>query len=174
MARFETKYNTTLNRAILDLKNQRDKVHQYQRRIETIRDRETQAAKDMLRAGDKPRALLALRRKKYQETLLARAHGQMSKLEELVASVEFELVQKEVFNGLQQGTRVLQQIHREMGGIENVERLMGESAEAIAYQNVRNPQLLARIGNAVVAQLLTQSFCRCLGDKRDVERSHIS
>jgi charged multivesicular body protein 6 len=38
--------------------------------------------------------------------------------------------------GLQQGTQVLQTINREMGGIEGVERLMGENEEARAYQEV--------------------------------------
>jgi charged multivesicular body protein 6 len=50
--------------------------------------------------------------------------------------VEFALVQKDVMYGLQQGTQVLQTINREMGGIEGVERLMGENEEARAYQEV--------------------------------------
>jgi charged multivesicular body protein 6 len=50
--------------------------------------------------------------------------------------VEFALVQKDVLYGLQQGTQVLQTINREMGGIENVERLMGDSEDARAYQEV--------------------------------------
>lgn len=45
-------------------------------------------------------------------------------------------MQKDVLYGLQQGTQVLQTIHKEMGGIEGVERLMGESEEARAYQEV--------------------------------------
>ncbi len=45
-------------------------------------------------------------------------------------------MQKDVVFGLQQGTKVLGEIHREMGGIENVEKLMGETADAIAYQQV--------------------------------------
>ena len=48
------------------MKNQRDKLHQYQRRITVLTDREKEIAKQMLAKGDKPRALLALRRKKYQ------------------------------------------------------------------------------------------------------------
>lgn len=43
--------------------------------------------------------------------------------------------------GLQQGTKVLKEIHAEMGGIENVEKLMGETAEAVAYQKVGSPYL---------------------------------
>jgi charged multivesicular body protein 6 len=124
-------------RAILDMKNQRDKLHQYQRRITVLTSRETEIAKEMLAKGDKPRALLALRRKKYQESLLTKTDAQLEQLEQLTSSVEFALVQKDVIFGLQQGTKVLQEIHKEMGGIEHVEKLMGETADAVAYQQVR-------------------------------------
>lgn len=90
----------------------------------------------MLAKGDKQRALLALRRKKYQESLLAKTDSQLAQLEQLTSNVEFALIQKDVVFGLQQGTRVLKEIHAEMGGIEGVEKLMGENAEAIAYQKV--------------------------------------
>lgn len=123
-------------RAILDMKNQRDRLHQYQRRITVLTDKETDIAKQMLAKGDKKRALLALRRKKYQESLLAKTDAQLAQLEKLTNDVEFALIQKDVVFGLQQGTKVLKEIHAEMGGIENVEKLMGETAEAIAYQQV--------------------------------------
>lgn len=90
----------------------------------------------MLLQNDKKRALLALRRKKYQETLLAKTDAQLAQLEQLTSSVEFALIQKDVVFGLQQGTRVLREIHAEMGGLEHVEKLMGETAEAVAYQRV--------------------------------------
>lgn len=120
------------------MKNQRDRLHQYQRRITVLTDKETDIAKQMLAKGDKKRALLALRRKKYQESLLAKTDAQLAQLEKLTNDVEFALIQKDVVFGLQQGTKVLKEIHAEMGGIENVEKLMGETAEAIAYQQVRH------------------------------------
>lgn len=118
------------------MKNQRDKLHQYQKRITIITNREKEIAKECLRNGDKTRALLALRKKKYQETLLARTDQQLAQLEILTSDVEFALVQKDVVFGLQQGTSVLKQIHKEMGGLERVEMIMGENEEARAYQNV--------------------------------------
>lgn len=118
------------------MKNQRDKLHQYQRRITVLTDRETAIAKEMLAKGNKDKALLALRRKKYQESLLAKTDAQLEQLEKLTSSVEFALVQKDVVFGLQQGTNVLKQIHKEMGGLEHVEKLMGDTAEAVAYQQV--------------------------------------
>lgn len=94
-------------------------------------------AKDLLARGDKSRALLALRRKKYQESLLEKTDAQLEQLERLTSRVEFAQIQKDVVFGLEQGTRVLTEIHAEMGGIEHVEKLMGENAEAVAYQQVR-------------------------------------
>jgi charged multivesicular body protein 6 len=124
-------------RAILDLKNQRDKLRQYQKRITVLTDRETAIAKECLARDDRRRALLALRRKKYQETLLSKTDAQLEQLEQLTSQVEFSLVQKDVLFGLQQGTKVLQAINKEMGGIEAVEKLMGETEEARAYQEVK-------------------------------------
>lgn len=138
---------TAQDKAILDLKNQRDRLHQYQKRITVLTDRETQIAKQMLAQGDKKKALLALRRKKYQESLLSKTDGQLEQLEKLTSSVEFALIQKDVLFGLQQGTKVLKEIHAEMGGIEHVEKLMGETADAIAYQKEVNEMLGGKISN---------------------------
>ncbi|KAK1761326.1 Snf7-domain-containing protein [Echria macrotheca] len=138
---------TAQDKAILDLKTQRDKLHQYQRRISILTDKETQIARQMLAQDDKPRALLALRRKKYQESLLAKTDAQLEQLERLTSSVEFALIQKDVVFGLQQGTRVLAEIHAEMGGIEHVEKLMGDTADAIAYQKEVSEMLGGRISN---------------------------
>jgi charged multivesicular body protein 6 len=123
-------------RAILNLKIQRDRLHKYQKRITIITSREHEIAKTLLAQGDRQRALLALRRKKYQESLLAKTDAQLEQLEQLTSSVEFALVQKDVVFGLQEGTRVLKEIQKEMGGLEQVEKLMGETADAIAYQQV--------------------------------------
>ncbi|KAL5324200.1 hypothetical protein ACEPPN_008744 [Leptodophora sp. 'Broadleaf-Isolate-01'] len=135
------------DKAILDMKNQRDKLHQYQRRITVLTDREKEIAKQMLAKGDKPKALLALRRKKYQESLLEKTDAQLEQLEKLTSSVEFALVQKDVVFGLQQGTSVLQEIHKEMGGLDHVEKLMGETADAVAYQQEVSDMLGGRISN---------------------------
>lgn len=124
------------DRAILDLKIQRDKLRQYQKRITVLTDRETAIAKECLARNDRKRALLALRRKKYQESLLEKTDSQLAQLEQLTSQVEFALVQKDVLFGLQQGTNVLQAINKEMGGLAAIEKLMGETEEARSYQEV--------------------------------------
>jgi charged multivesicular body protein 6 len=129
------------------MKNQRDKLRQYQKRITVITSRETEIAKECLAKGDRQKALLALRRKKYQESLLSKTDGQLEQLEKLTSSVEFALVQKDVLFGLQQGTQVLNQIHKEMGGLEGVEKMMGETEEARRYQQEISEALAGQMSN---------------------------
>ncbi|THH17391.1 hypothetical protein EW146_g3406 [Bondarzewia mesenterica] len=124
---------TAQDRAVLDLKLQRDKLKQYQKKIQVILDREHEIAKQHLAAGQKDRALIALRRRKYQESLLTKTDGQMENLEQLVSTIEFSLVEVSVLHGLKQGNEVLKQIHGEMN-IESVEKLMDETEEARAYE----------------------------------------
>jgi len=127
------------------MKNQRDKLHQYQKKITIITSRETAIAKEHLRNGDKTRALLALRRKKYQESILAKTDQQLAQLEALTSDVEFALVQKDVVFGLQQGTAVLKEIHKEMGDINKVEKLIGEGEEERAFQREVSEMLSGRM-----------------------------
>lgn len=53
-----------------------------------------------------------------------------------VSSIEFSLVEKDVLFGLKQGNAVLKELHKEMT-VESVDKLMGETADSIAYQRVR-------------------------------------
>ena len=129
------------------MKNQRDNVHQYQKRITLITDRETTVARACLQQGDKPKALLALRQKKFQESLLAKADAQLETLEQLIASVDYAQIQSDVMYGLKQGTSVLKQINAEMGGINQVEKLMGDNEEARAAQREISELLGGQMSN---------------------------
>ncbi|RXW15323.1 hypothetical protein EST38_g10530 [Candolleomyces aberdarensis] len=115
------------------LKLQRDKVRQYQKKIQGVLDREEAIARAHLEAGRKDRALIALRQRKYQQSLLQKTDGQLENLEQLVSTIEFSLVEVSVLHGLKQGNEVLKDIHRELN-IESVEKLLEETAEAREYQ----------------------------------------
>ncbi|KAJ3365591.1 Vacuolar protein sorting-associated protein 20 [Allomyces javanicus] len=121
------------DKAVFELKKQRDVLRKYQKQLATILDREHAIAKQCLAAGDKRRALLALRKKKYQEQLLAKTDQQLMTLEEMTSTLEYAVIEKEVMAGLQQGNTVLQALHQEMS-VEKVEAILDETAEAIAYQ----------------------------------------
>ncbi|CEI91009.1 hypothetical protein G6F70_005366 [Rhizopus microsporus] len=125
---------TSQDKAILDLKVQRDKLKKYQKNLNVVIEKEVAAAKLALSQGNKKKALLALKKKKYQEQLLEKTDQQLLNLEELTHSIEYALVEKQVLEGLKNGNSVLKEIHKETS-IEAVEKLMDDTAEAIAYQN---------------------------------------
>jgi len=72
--------------------------------------------------------------KKYQEQLLETSQKQLDNVQQMVDSVEFAIMEKKVFEGLKEGNKVLQALHAEMS-IDDVENLMAETEDAIAYQN---------------------------------------
>lgn len=78
-------------------------------------------------------ALLALKRRRYQEQLLSRTQAQMLNLEELVHSIQFASLQSQVFAALHEGNDVLRALNNETR-LEDVEQLMDETREAVAYQ----------------------------------------
>ncbi|KLT40431.1 Snf7-domain-containing protein [Cutaneotrichosporon oleaginosum] len=123
----------TSSPAHTSLKLQRDKLKQYQRRLQAVLDREREIAKAALAKGDKRRALLALRQRKYQEQTLLRTDQQLATLQELVASIEFTQIQAAVVHGLEQGSAALKALQAEVS-LERVERIMDESREGVAYQ----------------------------------------
>ncbi|KAG0048692.1 Vacuolar protein sorting-associated protein 20, partial [Gryganskiella cystojenkinii] len=138
---------TAHDRAILDLKVQRDKLKQYNKRLDLVVAKETELAKKHLAAGDKKKALLALRRRKFQESLLEKTVLQMTNLDELTFSIEQAMVEKEVFAGLAAGNQVLKELHKEMS-LSDVEKLMDETAESIAYQDEIDEMLSTRLSVA--------------------------
>jgi hypothetical protein len=98
-----------------------------------VLDKEVQAAKDLLHSGNKRGALLALKKKKYQEQLLLKTDQQLMQLEQLTQAIEFALVEQQVLKGLETGNQVLKSIHQELS-LDNVEKLMMDTHDAIEYQ----------------------------------------
>ncbi|KAK5997327.1 Charged multivesicular body protein 6-A [Cladobotryum mycophilum] len=138
---------TAQDKAILDMKIQRDRLHQYQRRITVLTDKETEIARQMLAKGDKKRALLALRRKKYQESLLAKTDAQLEQLEKLTASVEFAQIQKDVVFGLQQGTKEVSEMLGSRITAQDEEEVEDELA-ALEAEMSGEPRKLPTVPNA--------------------------
>lgn len=92
---------TDQDRAILQLKQQRDKLKQYQKKVLAQLDRDRDVARKLLQEGKKDKAKLMLRKKKFQESLLEKTDGQLDNLEKLVHDLEFAQVEHEVVKGLE-------------------------------------------------------------------------
>ncbi|XP_022091393.1 charged multivesicular body protein 6-A-like isoform X1 [Acanthaster planci] len=124
---------TEQDKAVLQLKEQRDKLKQYQRKIEANLAREREVAKTLLRDGKKEKAKLLLKKKRYQEQVLTKTDNQLSNLEHLVQEIEFAQIEARVVEGLKTGNECLKKMHQMMS-LEDVERIMEETQEGIEYQ----------------------------------------
>uniref|UniRef100_A0A671RA35 Charged multivesicular body protein 6-like n=1 Tax=Sinocyclocheilus anshuiensis TaxID=1608454 RepID=A0A671RA35_9TELE len=115
------------------LKQQRDKLKQYQKKITLQLEKERHLAKQLLKDGKKERALLLLKKKRYQDQLLDKTDIQIANLERMVQDIEFAQIEIKVIEGLKAGNDCLKQMHEVMS-IEEVERILEETQEAIEYQ----------------------------------------
>lgn len=87
---------TEQDKAVLQLKQQRDKLKQYQKKIEINLERDRQLAKKLLAENKRERAKLLLRKKIYQEKLLQNTDTQLDKLEQLTHDLEFAQIEIQV------------------------------------------------------------------------------
>ncbi|XP_003387668.1 PREDICTED: charged multivesicular body protein 6-A-like [Amphimedon queenslandica] len=121
------------DRAILQLKRQRDELNKYQKRINTQIEREKGVAKKLIQDGKKDRAKLLLKKKRYLEGLLDKTDTQIDNLMQMVETLEYTQIEMKVVEGLKQGNECLQEMHKIMS-LEDVEKIMDETQDAIAYQ----------------------------------------
>jgi len=124
---------TDQDKAILNLKKQRDQLKQYQKKIEAVLEKEKELAKKLLKEGKKDRAKLLLRKKKYQEGLLTKTDGQLDNLERLTQDLEYAQVEQQVIDGLKQGNEALKKAN-EVFSIDEIENIMFDTQESIDKQ----------------------------------------
>ncbi|KAK9512780.1 hypothetical protein O3M35_001121 [Rhynocoris fuscipes] len=128
---------TEHDKAVLQVKQQRDKLKQYQIKIEQKLENERQLAKKLLNSGQKERAKLLLKKKRYQENLLSKTDGQLDNLEKMIHDLEFAQVEIKVVEGLKVGSEALKSLN-ELLNIDEIERIMDETKEGIEKQQEIN------------------------------------
>ncbi|KAF7265848.1 charged multivesicular body protein 6-A-like [Rhynchophorus ferrugineus] len=125
---------TAQDKAVLQLKQQRDKLHQYQVKIENSLVSDREIARKLLAKGQKERAKLLLKKKRYQEQLLAKTDGQLENLEKLAHDIEYAQIELQVVEGLKQGNEALKRVNDAIN-IEDIERILDETREAKEKQD---------------------------------------
>ena len=135
---------TEQDKAVLSLKQQRDKLKQYQKKISLNMEKERLLAKQLIKDGRKEKARLLLKKKRYQDNLLTKTDNQLESIDRMIQEVEFAQVELKVVDGLKRGNEALSKLHEVMK-LEDVERIMDETKDAIEYQN----EIDALIGGAL-------------------------
>mmetsp|Transcript_49261 Transcript_49261/g.96641 ORF Transcript_49261/g.96641 Transcript_49261/m.96641 type:complete len:215 (+) Transcript_49261:48-692(+) len=128
------------DKAVLQLKRQRDRLIKYRKQAEKVLAREVEMAKALVLKGDKKKALLCLKKKKYQQQCIEKTETQMMNLEEMVNSIEFASMRNEFLKAYEEGKNALDYLNSQTS-LEDVEKLMEDTAEAIAYQDEVNQAL---------------------------------
>lgn len=124
---------TEQDKAVLVLKQQRDKIKQYQKKVTESLEKDRQCAKQLLKDGKTERAKLLLRKKRFMEQAIIKADGQLLNLEKMVQDLEFAEIQKQVANGLSLGNEALKKMH-EVLSLEDIEKIMDETQDGIEKQ----------------------------------------
>ncbi|UMM10352.1 hypothetical protein L5515_000165 [Caenorhabditis briggsae] len=138
--------------AILALKTQRDKMKQMVKRKENCLEKERQLAKRLLKDGKKDRALLILKKKRYQENIIDQTLKHLSKIEQMVTDLEFAEVQQRVTEGLRQGNEALKRMNQ-LFDIDEIDKIMEETKEAAEYQAEISNMLSGQLSNADVSDV---------------------
>lgn len=90
------------------------------------------------------RALLLLRKKKFQEQILSKTDSQLDNLERLVHDLEFAQVEIKVIDGLKVGNTALKKLN-DVLSIEDIEKVMDETREGVDKQNEINEILMGSL-----------------------------
>ncbi|XP_063973073.1 charged multivesicular body protein 6 isoform X2 [Diachasmimorpha longicaudata] len=135
---------TEQDKAVLQLKQTRDKIKQYQRRIEQSIEKDRELARKLIKNNRKERALLLLRKKKFQEQVLTKTDGQLENIETMVHDLEFAQVEAKVIDGLKIGNTALKKLH-DILSIEEIERVMDDTKEGIEKQKELDDLLLGTL-----------------------------
>lgn len=119
---------TAQDKAIFQLKQQRDKLKQYQKRLTNVIERQSELSRVAIRNKQPDRAKFYLRSKKQQESTISKTYDQLDNLEGLIGTIEFKLIEKDVLYGLQQGNSVLTKLNNEMS-VDKIEKVLDDLEE---------------------------------------------
>lgn len=124
---------TETEKAKLELKRQRDRLKKCRVKCESVIAKEISAARDLMKMKKKKQAILLLKKKKLKEKMLLDTSNKLLTIEQLLSQIDEAEITAETMNAMKQGTEALKALNEEMS-LEDVERIMDETQEAIEYQ----------------------------------------
>lgn len=116
---------TETDRAVLQLKRAKDDIHKFTKRTNLLINNEKIHLKQLIKEHPKDfkqnnEIRFLLKRIHYQETLLQQASDQLINLENMLSNIEFKLIEKQFFNGIQKGNSILTKLNNEFYDLDNV------------------------------------------------------
>ncbi|GAU93035.1 hypothetical protein RvY_05035-2 [Ramazzottius varieornatus] len=121
------------DRAVLELKGHRDKLWNLQKRVEKSMERDKNVARRLMQEGKRDKAKLMLRKKRFDEQMLAKYEAQLENLHSVISSIEWTHIQSQVLKDLETGKSTLQRINESIN-LNDVEKILDETREAADFQ----------------------------------------
>jgi len=134
------------DRAKLELKRQRDRLKKCRIKCETVIAKELRAAKNLMKMKKKKQAIILLKKKKLKEKMLSDTENKLLTIETLLSQIDEAELTAETMIAMKAGTEALKALNEEMS-LEDVERIMDETQEAIEYQQEVDELLSGKLGS---------------------------
>ena len=125
------------DRAMLDLKRARDKLRRFRVKLEMDSGALEQRAKDLIREKKTDKVMFVLKLKKFKMKEVENVEGQLSKVLEMIQTINWEEQNAAVIKALQSGTNALNKMHEELP-LEQVESILEDNAMAVERQDSIN------------------------------------
>lgn len=132
---------TDVDRAMLDMKTQKRKLVEYNKRLETAIHLPREKARGLLAEQHRDRALQALKQKKFLEETSSRVDEQITQLLFTIGKIQEAQQSRQLFDVMTQSNLALKEIQSQIK-VEEVERLVEDLNEARDSQDYVN-QLIA-------------------------------
>ncbi len=133
--------------AQLELRRTRDRIQKFQKRLRDEHDAITEKAKSARAAGRNDQALYYMKLRKIKDKQLETISGQLLNLEELVITIDSESQNQAFLKAVSRGNDALKSMQALLP-LEAAQRIMEDSADAVAYQNEINDTFASLIDNS--------------------------
>lgn len=150
---------TDVDRAVLDLKNARDRLTKYNKELDTSIEKLMQRAKAAKEAKRTQTALGLLRLKKYKQTQVENVQTQLLNIHQMIGTIDSQQQNAQIVQSMKAGKQALAKLHEETT-VDEVLHLMDEIAEQHEMEqeiteviNGAVPSLTADQEEAVEAEL---------------------
>ena len=117
-----------IDRAVLDLKNSRDRLSRYKTKLNNDSAKLLERAKKSNSEGDKKTAVGLLKLRKYKLKEAENVDSQLLTLMQMISNIQSKEEEKEVLSALRSGKDALQKLHEETS-VDDVLKLMDEVHE---------------------------------------------
>ncbi|KAI3633119.1 hypothetical protein MIR68_009194 [Amoeboaphelidium protococcarum] len=138
------------DKALLQLKIQRDKLRQYQKKMEKLLETENQHVRQLMsqRSADnnnsnikvdevqrertRMMALFILKKVKMQQAMLQKSDQHLLNLQQMMDTLEYKMVEAKVMDGLKDGAKMLEILNRTLQkGLQQVENAQMDAMEGL-------------------------------------------